>query len=388
MRRWRKPLFWLAVIAGFFSFGQFRMLLPGNEAPAQAVTAQQRAVMQTLEQARQAMKEERFLQALTLLQDVQGLLRETPTLEVAYGARVAMLEGDAHWQLWQYTEAYDAYAWAMQQAGPSLQARLREQMTRLESVIEQANRERDQESVYRASPYVGPAFALKGRVVVAYVFVSDKGAGSWGVRQRDFALRAWQRAERWLQQAAAGYGESLTFNQRVFIVDRAPQIKRLQVGSGEGQLKHAAQVAHLVAEQLGEKNMIAFLSRLKREEQADQAALIMHLDRDERSFATRCMGGCSSSGEYVFLFESATAKKWQSMEYAQAHETLHLFGADDLYQIKGAKYFATRDIMNYVPRVLRASELGAVSAYGVGLLDEKPEAPFEIVDSRQHKKRY
>ena len=66
------------------------------------------------------------------------------------------------------------------------------------------------------------------------------------------------------------------------------------------------------------------------------------------------------------------------MEYAQAHESLHLFGADDLYNIKQSIYFATRDIMNYPSKYLDASVIEPVTAYGIGLINKKPEAPFKI----------
>jgi hypothetical protein len=78
------------------------------------------------------------------------------------------------------------------------------------------------------------------------------------------------------------------------------------------------------------------------------------------------------------LLESAHSKKWQSLQYAQAHESLHLFGADDLYNISNAKYYAVRDIMNYPSSLLQANTLEALTAWSVGLDTHKPATPFRI----------
>ena len=76
--------------------------------------------------------------------------------------------------------------------------------------------------------------------------------------------------------------------------------------------------------------------------------------------------------------EKPDVKFWQSMGYAQAHEALHLFGADDLYNIEQARYYAVRDIMNYPASILDASTIDDITAYSIGLTDQKPKTPFEI----------
>ena len=71
-------------------------------------------------------------------------------------------------------------------------------------------------------------------------------------------------------------------------------------------------------------------------------------------------------------------KKWQSLQYAQAHESLHLFGADDLYNISHAKYYSVRDIMNYPSSILEASTLEDLTAYAIGIRERRPITPFEV----------
>lgn len=350
-----------------------------------AKTPAERAVMDAFKQGKQALSEQRFLQALAHLQTAEAGLARAPGVADAIKLRLYVMKGDAHWNLWQYVAAFDAYEQARALATPGEKRWLQERLAKLERVVEDSNTERDTQTVYRASPHVGPAAALKGHVAVAYVFLTDQGPGSWGVKRRDAALRSWSRAEQWLRDAAADHGATLRFTRRVFLVDRAPQLKRIRIGGPNQRPMQAALAAQAIAKQLGAKDVLGFLKQVRREEGADQAVLIVHLNRDERSFASRCMGRCTRFAEYAFLLEAAKGKRWQSMEYAQTHETLHLFGADDLYQIKAAKHFDVLDIMNYPSRVVGASTLGEVTAYAVGLRETKPDAPFRIINSRSAK---
>lgn len=80
------------------------------------------------------------------------------------------------------------------------------------------------------------------------------------------------------------------------------------------------------------------------------------------------------------LFETARASKWQRMSYAIAHESMHLLGADDLYNVRMAKFYHPRDIMNYPSRFLSTSTIEGISAYAVGLIEEKPPTPFDVTE--------
>ncbi|MCW9017774.1 MAG: hypothetical protein OQJ89_12460, partial [Kangiellaceae bacterium] len=64
----------------------------------------------------------------------------------------------------------------------------------------------------------------------------------------------------------------------------------------------------------------------------------------------------------------------------QAHEMLHVFGADDLYSIKGAREYAVTDIMNYQSKKLSDSQIHPVTAYAIGWQKEPPKSPFKIID--------
>ena len=320
-----------------------------------------------------------YLKALQLIDENEADFSDLPETEYVLGYHFYHLKGHVHSSLWQHIEADQSWKKAMTYTdNKKLRARLSRLIKASSHIISDINDERDQRAFYQASPQVGPAAVLKGRVVVVYVFLTDAALQNWSIRKRDFVMNNWSMAENWMQKESKQYSANISFVHRLFLVDKNPYIKRLKVGDYDKNFVNAGKVAQLAAENFGFSNMLSFMNEIKKQEKADQALLFLHLARDGRSFASRCMFHCQSDAEYVFLMEKPDTKFWQSMGYAQAHEALHLFGADDLYNIKQAKYYAVRDIMNYPSNVLGASTLDDITAYAIGLTDTKPKTPFKI----------
>lgn len=327
--------------------------------------------------------EDKYLQqqypaALHMLESNQSMFTLQPVpdqLMLGY----YLLKGKVHWSLWEYVEADLAWHAAESYAKTTRQKRMLAQLTRdSQRVVSDINRERNNRLAYLASPHVGPAAVLKGRIALIYIFLVDGGGQSWSLRDRGYVQHTWQTAQAWLQQKARHYGRQVRFSQRLFLVDKNPLIKRLRIGDVSSKFKNVDQVVSLIARQLGFHDLLTLTEQIRRQEHADQAMVFLHLARDGRSFASRCMRQCSGLGEFVVLLESARRKRWQSLQYVQAHESLHLFGADDLYNIKKAKYYDVRDIMNYPSSQLQASTLEALTAWAVGLSPDKPKTPFKI----------
>ena len=368
---------WLAVIvfATLFLDSAMHRQTRGLSARDQERFAEQVALLRAVEKQYQ---QQAYPSALQLLESRQSLFSDghaPDELMLGY----YLLKGKVHWSLWEYIEADQAWQLAEQYAHSSKQKGMLAQLTRdSQRVVHDINRERNNREVYLASPHVGPAGELKGKIALIYVFLVDGNGNGWSLRDRGYVENTWRTAQAWLQDKARRYGSTISFSRRVFLVDKNPQLVRLRVGDVSNKFRNVDQVATLVATQLGFSNVLGFIEHIKQEEHADQAMLLLHLARDGRSFASRCMQRCSPLGEFVFLLESPRNKKWQSLQYAQVHESLHLFGADDLYNIKNAKYYDVRDIMNYPSSQLQASTLESLTAWSVGLDHVKPDTPFKI----------
>ncbi len=347
----------------------------GLSAVKQQQFIRQVTLLRTVEDKYQA---HQYPRALQLLESNQSLFNN-PAIPDQLMLGYYLLKGKVHWSLWEYVEADQAWQTAEHYARTAKQQHMLAQLTRdSQRVVNDINHERNNRQVYLASPHVGPAAELRGKIALIYIFVVDGGGNSWSLRDRSYVQQTWATAQAWLQQKARDYGSQVSFSQRLFLVDKNPLIKRQRIGDVSSHFKNVNQVVVLLAKQLGYPDMLTFTEQIRQQEHADQAMVMLHLARDGRSFASRCMQRCSNQGEFVVLLESARRKKWQALQYAQAHESLHLFGADDLYNIRKAKYYDVRDIMNYPSSELQVSSLEALTAWSVGLTLYKPKTPFKI----------
>ena len=369
-------IFFIFLVSVLVQFSKPASMTSGTEQFETVTLVRENSVFREIQQAYQ---DNDFVTALQLIDANETDFADLPEADYVLGYHFYHLKGHVHSSLWQHIEADESWKKARSYTdNKKLRARLSRLIKASNQVISDINEERDLRNFYQASPHVGPAAALKGKVVVAYVFLTDAALQSWSIRKRDFVMSNWSMAENWMQKNSKQYSSELSFVHRLFVVDKNPHIKRLQVGDFDMNFVNADKVAQLVAENFGFSDMLSFINEIKKQENADQALLLLHLARDGRSFASRCMFRCQSDAEYVFLMEEPDSKFWQSLGYAQAHEALHLFGADDLYNIQKAKFYAVRDIMNYPSNILEASSLDHITAYAIGLTETKPKTPFEI----------
>ena len=368
---------WVAFILAATALNEASKIQQGEVIPA--VTEREQSDHPIIVRLKQAMKDRDYLSALGIIDAQHKYFAKLSDADDYQAYQFFYLEGHVHSALWQHLEAQKSWKFALNFASNSRETkRLKRLVTANRLLVDDINEERLLNSTYRATPRTGPAGILQGKIAVIYVFLTDGAMQSWSLRKRDFVLSSWTLAEQWLTLNSKKYKSNINFSRRIYLVDKNPFIKRLRVGDFDNHNEHAAKVATLVASHFGFKDILSFIEKIKLEEQADQAILLLHLARDGRSFAQRCVYECNENAEYVYLMEAPSPKRGNFMNYAQAHETLHLFGADDLYNINGAKYYVVRDIMNYPASILGANTLEPITAFAVGINDKKPKAPFEI----------
>jgi len=333
-------------------------------------------------QGRDLLADEKPGKALQFLDQAVALAEKRPDFQGVFLGRAYAMKTEAHLQLWQHIEAEAALQKAMEGATPKQQKAFRSWLAQVQKVIEQGEKERTDRTEYVASPGLGPSSRLLGRVVIAYVFIDDGKESRWSQRTRQSVLRNMDRVEKWYRQWAEQYGkDGLEFVRRVFVYDKDPLLRNAFEELINRDVQTGYDLAERMVELQGEETVNRFLERLRVEEKADQAMLLLHVNKQSRSYAMRCSYGCWSEAEYAFLFQKNSRNDWDALLYAQAHEGLHLFGADDLYNIEKARNYAVRDIMNHLPRYLFEARVDSITAYSIGWLRERPEAPFAIENS-------
>lgn len=287
--------------------------------------------------------------------------------------RATLLEwaAEIHYKRWHLHRARDALQEAIDLA-PNYKRT--QHLADIQELIRRSQSERGKAAEYRAARDAGPAATLSGRVVIAYLFVDPPGISRWSDSERLHAREVLTRVQHWYQAQAQVHGATAPeFVERVF-----------QVPLGGGDLpmysdgRSTRRAAKLLAANLGHDSPGALLRSLARSENADQVMFMVHSPSDGRSFTMYCARRAFCDEEIAILLEPIKGHRWDRVAYAVAHEGLHLFGADDLYDVRGAIDYSPTDIMNYPSARLGHSEVGKLTAWAVGWRADQPDAPFTV----------
>ena len=276
-----------------------------------------------------------------------------------------------HARRWHWHRAREALSTAISLA-PTEARRL--SLFNVEESIRRAQGERDLKQRYRAFRGAGQAAALRGRVVVAYVLADPSGPSRWTDVDRVFARSTLARVERWYAAKAAARGLAPPeFVDRVFEVPLAagdlPVFPNVNLARG---------TAFQLVANLGHDSVRQWLAALAAEEGAEQVMLLVHAPQDARSFASMCTRVGYCDGEIALIYVPNGIRGWDKLAFTLAHEGLHLFGADDLYNVSGAADYAPTDLMHYLSARLEYAEVGDLTAWAVGWAPDRPKTPFPV----------
>ncbi|TQV74052.1 hypothetical protein FLL45_14435 [Aliikangiella marina] len=271
------------------------------------------------------------------------------------------------------------------------------ELKRLKHQLARSETERELNQEYVATRFSGPAKTLEGRVLVAYIFIDDGVKTRWTDRFIQRSNDVMEIVQDWKIAQAMNYKVAdVSFVNKQYLVKRNPQLKLMSSISFQSDWNTIENFVTVVMNHLGAKDVGEFINREMEKANADQGVIIFHSNFEKRSFARRCgythqrtffkngkekveyISRCND--EYVMLMEKVERNRWDKLHYVQAHEILHLFGADDLYSISGAKNYALTDIMNHQSKNLSDSEISAITAYAIGWQEKQPKAPFKILE--------
>jgi len=317
-----------------------------------------------------------------------------------------ILAAEIHQNRWHFTYAIKSLNKAQRLIFDS---QIAKDIKRSRSHLSQIDQERGLKTEYIATKNTGPSKYLSGKILVAYVFVDDGLSTRWSNKTKFKSLQVLQSTQSWQIEKAKDYNISgIEFVNRTYIARKNPLLKQLKsnkINSHRMQVetvtfkssnKAINQFVISAMNSLGAKDVNEFLLKEMKKNQVTQAVLILHTNQDQRSFARRCgythqrqiqVNGVNEielfsncTNEYVMLMEKVKRNRWDKLHYAQAHEVMHVFGAADLYNIKDASNYAVTDIMNYQSKQLQNSDIAPITAYAIGWLKAKPNAPFTILE--------
>jgi hypothetical protein len=305
------------------------------------------------------------------LRHIERALRRAAAAGPDLRAELYTWAAAVHARRWHWHRARDALSSAIELAPTDTRRR---SLADVEESIRRAQGERDLAQRYRAARNTGPAAALRGRIVVAYVFVDPSGPRRWTDVDRLYARNTLARVERWYAAKAVA--------RRVAAPEFVDRVFEVPLAAGDlpvfPNVDRARRTAWELVANLGHDSVRQWLATLAAEERADHVMLVVHSPQDARSFAAICTRRGSCDGEAAFIYIPTGPNAWDALAFTLAHEGLHLFGANDLYNVHGAEDYAATDVMHYPSARLEYADVGDLTAWAVGLASDRPTTPFPV----------
>ena len=397
-------LFWtIALLCVFLIFFSGQVKPPNQSGSASSENKRQYTAIETSDKSSYPLFAQAYNQALALtdptlklaaINKALDLSGEEGSVEDSYLRNLHLMAAQIYENRWHVKFAIKSLLAAQ---ALFYDQQVDRRLKRLTNHLARAEKERNLNQDYIATRFSGPAKVLKGKVLVAYIFIDDGIKTRWSDKSIARSNAVLNQVQKWQQKEARKYHSSeIQFINKTFIVQRNPQLKLLASISHKSSQASVEQLVSVIMSQLGADNVGAFIQAQMKSVGADQGVIFFHGNFERRSFARRCgythvrtrfingkrsvekISNCLD--EYVMLMEKVQRNRWDKLHYVQAHESLHLFGADDLYNVEQASDYAVTDIMNYQSRQIQDSGISPITAFAIGWTDEQPDAPFSILE--------
>jgi hypothetical protein len=217
----------------------------------------------------------------------------------------------------------------------------------------------------------GSARTLSGNIYILNVFVSEPGK-PWKTGEKNTLLKKADKANLWLKKQAAKQGVSISFISETSNVDVVmPYIPDINDNSASDIIKTSLKL-------LGYSNNKKFHKWVNERHNVDSYLVAIMPNKSGRSYAP-FLGSKDIEGFVLYKSYQGT-QQWTSVI---AHETLHAFGAWDLYvdpqlppKINKKREAATKmwptDIMADNPFNIERVQIGALTGWRVGIQPKGP----------------
>lgn len=242
----------------------------------------------------------------------------------------------------------------------------------------------------RGAYNVGNCAALKGRVFVVVLFMDDSESQWSEERMEESYQNVVLPALNYLEDRASRWGVWLNFEVERYSTDYSAgrQMRyKGRIGRNLEDNDRSGAILDQAAASLGftgEEYMHAYFQE---HSGLEQVVYLVMLDKGGRSYAHRYWYSRVPENdpylmEYCVVFSGWEDGAYDCGSYAVAHETLHLFGAEDYYppgsRRELAKKYYPDDLMFCGHTDLRDYEVGDFTAYCVGWTDWAPAICYDL----------
>ncbi|MBU3617286.1 hypothetical protein [Polynucleobacter sp. JS-Polo-80-F4] len=217
----------------------------------------------------------------------------------------------------------------------------------------------------------GTARTLTGTVFVYNIFIAEPG-NPWKMNEKKSMLKKSELAHKWLIQRAAKLGKPLTFIEESNINSRDVIVAKIP-----GYGNYSSNIVNDAVKLSGFKSNRQFKKWAQDHVAFDSILVAVYANKSGRSYAEP-----SSKDIEGFLVYKTFEGSYETASTI-AHETLHCFGAIDLYSdptfslqynqnAERANQLWPNDIMHEVPYSFSSVRLGPLSSWLVGIGNHDP----------------
>jgi len=220
----------------------------------------------------------------------------------------------------------------------------------------------------------GSGLQLKGNVVALTCFL-ETAENPWTEAEKQAMLSSLNQSQQWIGTQANKWGQSVSFQTHDLFEGQPVQIGQMPTGTGSG--KERVDWVRVVVEKAGYQNARQAYKKLSKKYHNNNLYLIMFAHTDGISYAMRFARGMNKKKyllEGALIFQRYDNGTEMPTPAIISHETLHVFGAWDLYTTYAqtadrhskAMEIYPNDIMLRVSNQLQLLEVDKLTAWLLG----------------------
>ena len=228
----------------------------------------------------------------------------------------------------------------------------------------------------------GSAKRLTGKCLVINLFIDD-AVSKWSDDDVEGALAFVNAGTDFISAQAEAYGADLS----LYVTDKRSSVYLKTSRNITTSMEDYLWIEFLFADTTY-RNLEGCVSSYFDLDEYDNWCVLLHINKTGRSYALACNStfydyNIYSSERAVMYYSTDTDYTYYSVAGTYAHELLHLFGADDLYDnfispdaAEALEHFYPNAIMSVVGNDMEMFGICPYTAYLIGWIDSIPE-PFD-----------
>ena len=250
------------------------------------------------------------------------------------------------------------------------------------------SKERDRDE-YFATRNEGSAKVLRGKVAILNIHLTSPSL-RWTKTADTDATEAEQLAQRFILQEAARYKiPNLQFDVIPWALTTSLELPGLATNSNDlldvDTMRAIRDSSRLQVETALGTHLESVVSDLRKAGYAEVGFIIYFpVSTEARDFAFMAYNTQPPDDpELGFIFTPIgknLSTEFGHLSVTIAHEALHLFGADDLYRIRGLDKTDQHDVMGEYCSGFKQATLLDATAYSIGWIQTPPKRPYPFVD--------